>query len=238
MKKFYIPLAVAIFVTLSPHLSAQIVIGPKIGVNFNSFRNSQAFDNYYDVISGVNGGVFAKYRVFDFLNARAELLYNQQGANLYDYRVMSDLYRRNAKVRFHNVAVPVLAEFGLPSLAEDILQPKLLLGGFFSYTLSARESYDNVARISGRPAVEYEGFSNVDSQFIPVQYGLMAGIGAEVKMFSHPVSLEFRYQYNISRVNKAGTQTAYNLQATHETWGSELFLHTLSINVGISLFEL
>lgn len=237
MKKLLLPLAVAIFAIASP-LSAQIIVGPKVGLNFNSFRKSEAFKNYYDVIPGFNAGIFGKYRVTDFLNARAEILYNQQGANLYDYRVMSDLYRRNSKVRFHAVTVPILAEFGLPSLQEEILQPRFLLGGFFSYTFYARESYENIAQLTGRDAVEYKGYSDVNSQFKPVQFGIMGGIGADVKMFSRPVSIEFRYQYNINRANEGGTQYSYNLQKTHEVWGDKLYLHTLSINVSASLFQL
>jgi hypothetical protein len=56
-----------------------------------------------------------------------------------------------------------------------------------------------------------------------------------VQMFHKPVSIEFRYQYNIPRVNKAGTQNDLNLQATTEKWGDELYIHTLSINVAVTL---
>lgn len=222
---------------ISTSLSAQISVGPKGGINFNSFRKSEKYKNHFDVVPGFNIGAFAKYPVLPFLNARAELLYMQQGANIYDYDVMSDLSRRNAKVRFHNVAIPVLAELGLPILSEDILQPKLLLGGFYSYTIYARESYINVADLEGRPAVAFDGYSNVQSQYNRSQYGLIGAIAAEVKVFSKPVSIEFRYQYNINRANKIGTQSSYNLKSTTEVWGDELHLHTLSINAGVTLFN-
>ena len=237
MKNLLYPLVVAFFATVSiSSTNGQIAVGPKAGINFNSFRNSKEYRNYFDVIPGFNVGGFAKYPVLPFLTARVEALYMQQGANLYDYYVINDLYRKNSKIRFHNFEVPVLAEFGLPSLAEESLQPKLLLGGFYSYTIYSRESYQNIARISGRPAIEYDGFSDTRDQFTRSQYGIIGALAAEMKVFNYPISLEFRYQYNINRANKPGTQNSYNLAATADKWGDKLYLHTLSINVAVTLF--
>lgn len=233
-----LPLFAGLLLTaLSFESSAQIYVGPKGGINFNSFRKSKEYKNHFDVLPGVNLGAFAKYPVLPFLNARAELLYMQQGANTYDYPVLSDLSRRKTKIRFHNIEIPVLAELGLPSLSEDILQPKLLLGAAYSYTIYARESYENVVDLEGRPAVTFDGYSDVTSQFRRGQISLIGAIAAELKMFSKPVSVEFRYQYNANRVNKAGTQNAFNLKSTTAVWGDELRLHTLSINVGVTMFN-
>jgi hypothetical protein len=214
---------------------AQIAIGPKAGINFNSFRNSKSYRNHFDAIPGFNIGAFAKYPVLDFLTARAEVLYFQQGANIYDYSVMSDLRRKSAVVRFHNVSVPILAEFGLPSLKDDPIKPTILLGGFYSYTLASRETYTNVAKVSGRSAIEYDGQTDTSNQYARGQYGIIGAIAAEVQLFHKPVTLEFRYQYNIPRINKAGTQNDLNLQATAEKWGDELHVHTLSVNVAVTL---
>src|SRR5687767_11044019 len=107
MKKLSITIfAAAIALTFSVASHAQIAVGAKAGVNFNSFRNSKEYRNHFDVIPGFNVGAFAKYPVLDFLTARAEVLYFQQGANIYDYSVISDLRRKSAVVRFHNVSVP------------------------------------------------------------------------------------------------------------------------------------
>jgi hypothetical protein len=237
MKRILLLLSCAFFATLPLTTSAQFFVGPKAGINFNSLRKSKDYKNHFDVIPGFNAGGYVKYPVLPYLNARVELLYMQQGANTYDYRMMSDLTRRNVKVRFHNIEVPVLAEFGLPSLAEDILQPKILIGGFYSYTIYARESFVNVAKLEGRDPVAFDGHTNVSSQFYPAQYGIIAAVAAELKIFSKPVSIEFRYQYNANRANRPGTQNQYNLSATTEKWGDELHLHTLSINVGVTLYN-
>lgn len=237
MKRTILLLSCAFFATLSFSTSAQIFVGPKAGINFNSFRQSKEYKNHFDVVPSFNIGGFAKYPVLPYLNARVELLYFQQAANIYDYTVMSDLRRTNAKVRFHNIEVPVLAELGLPSLAEDILQPKVLLGGFYSYTLFSRESYINVVDLAGSPEVTFDGYLDGQSQYYRSQFGLIAALAAEMKIFSHPVSVEFRYQYNLNKINKPGTQHDYNLKPTTDKWGSTLLLHTLSINVGVQLYN-
>lgn len=231
-----ISLAAVSAIVLSFSLStaySQIAVGPKAGINFNSFRGNDR----YDVVPGFNVGGFAKYPFFDFLSLRAELLYMQQGANTYDYEVINpDLVRRKTNIRFHNVQVPVLAELQLPGLSEEAVKPKLWVGGFYSTTLYARESYVNIAKVKGYNSVDYSGYTDVTSLFNRSQYGIIGGIGGDVKIFSYPVSLEFRYQYNLSRANKAGTQGSFNLVPTSEEWGSKLYLATLSFNVAVTMF--
>jgi hypothetical protein len=226
-----------VLVILSTFLYAtsfgQITYGAKAGINFNSFRG----DNRYDVVPGFNAGGFIKYPVLDFLKLRGELLYNQQGANLIDYPVLEpDLFHSDATVRFHTIQIPVLAELGIPSLNEESIQPKLLIGAFYSYLISARERFSNVAKVGGYAPVEYRGYSTVDSYFERSQFGILGGIAGEIELFNRPVSLEFRYQYNINRINKSGVQKAYNLSKTFDEWGSNLYLGTLSFNVSVTLY--
>jgi hypothetical protein len=237
MKRFLSITAVILLLTVSFPSVCQITVGLKGGINFNSFRKSKSFENYFDVIPGFNGGVFAKHSLLPYLTARAEFIYMQQGANLYDYYILDDVFRKHSKVRFHTIEIPLLAELGLPSLAQESLQPKLLVGGFYSYTLFTRETYVNIAEISGRPAIEFEGSADIQSQFYRSQYGIIGALAADVQILHHPVSLEFRYQYNISRANKSGTESSYNLAATTEKWGNQLYLHTLSLNVSVTLFN-
>lgn len=236
MKILRIVIVLPIFFGAVTISSAQFSVGAKGGINFNSFRGDQAREAY-EPVPGFNGGVFIKHPLFSFLTVRAEALYFKQGGNIHDYVVMyPDLKRRHARVAFHNLQIPVFAEFGLPSLGEDNLQPKLLLGFFYSQTFSARESYVNVAHVDGYKDLEYNGFSDVNSLYNNIQYGLVAAIAAEMKIFSKPVSIEFRYNYNLNQVNRPGTKQLYNMEATHDKWGDDLYLSTLSINVGVTLF--
>lgn len=226
---------IAVLSILSIHVVAygQLSGGAKAGINLNSLRG----DESYDVIPGLNVGGYAKYKLTDFLSGRGELLYTQQGANLYDYRVLSsELYRTGSKVKFHSISLPLLLEFGLSSLTEDNLQPKLLVGGFYNYVFYARETYTNVAQVKGYDKISYEGSQDVSSLFEKAQYGFIGGIAADVVVFKRPVSFEFRYHYNVNGVNKPGTQRYYNLRGTHDKWGNDLKLATLSINVSVQLF--
>ena len=216
-------------------LQAQIAVGPKAGYNFNSLRGNRK----YDVVPGFNVGGFAKYPFFSFMSLRAELLYMQQGANLNDYEIsVPNLQRNDAKITFHGLQIPVLAEFQLPALSEDDVKPKLWVGGFYSHNLYVRETYTNIAKVPSYNPLIYSGHTDVTDLFNASQYGIIAGIGGDVKVFSYPVSLEFRYQYNLSRANRAGSQGAYNLINTVDEWGDKLYISTLSFNVAVTMFYL
>lgn len=216
-------------------LHAQIAIGAKAGYNFNSFRGNKE----YEVVPGFTVGGFAKYPVLDFLTARAELLYVQQGARLEQYYVSQpELLHRRSRVTFHSIQVPVMAEFGLPSLGEEAVQPKLMLGGFYSFNVMARENYESVTKISGFAPMEDRHASNVTSLFQQNQFGLVGAIAAEVKAFGFPVALEFRYQYNLNPISTASNRNHFSLVNTHKRWGKDLYLSTLTFNVSVRLMYL
>lgn len=213
---------------------AQFSVGPRVGINWNSFRGNKAFD----VIPGYTIGGFARYAVFPFLTAKGELGYVQQGANLIDYSVLpGDLYRNNSQVVFHTGQIAAIAEFGLPSLAEEGIQPKLSLGGAYSQFLYARERYTNVATIGGYEAIDYRGFSDVTGQFANYQWSLIGAIGADLKIMSQPVYLEFRYQHNTGVVNQQGAayRKMYNMTKTFDEWGDNLRIGTVSFNVAVTI---
>lgn len=235
MKPKTLSLSIIIFLTTHITVWSQIQVGAKVGYNFSSIRGVKE----YDVVPSYNVGGFAKYMVTDFLHARAELLYFQQAINLEDYAVLpGELFRSKARVTFHNIQVPILAELGLPSLAEEPLQPKFLIGGFFSYTLYAREHFNNNVTVTGYDKIKYEGNSNVTSIFKRAQYGLQAAIVAELEAFGFPVSMEFRYQYNLNPFSEGDNANRYNLSATHERWGDKMYMSTLSFNIGVKLIDL
>ncbi|HZX73193.1 MAG TPA: porin family protein [Cyclobacteriaceae bacterium] len=211
---------------------AQFAVGAKGGINFNSFVGDRA----YDVIPGFNVGGFVEHPILNFLNARAELLYFQQGGNLYDYQVIPpELQHNNAKLIFHNIQVPVLAEFGLPALNDEPLQPKLLLGAFYSYSFAIRDQYVNYVKVGGYEPVEYKGTADVANDFYRNQFGLIGGIAAEIEIGTFPVSLEFRYHYNLNPVNRPDSSGKYYLKNTTAAWGDNLKIATLSINAAVTL---
>jgi hypothetical protein len=217
---------------LSAH--AQISVGPRVGINWNSFRGNKAFD----VIPGLTIGGFGRYPVLPFLTAKAELGYVQQGANLIDYNVLpGDLYRNNAQVVFHTMQLAAIGEFGLPSLAEEGIQPKLSVGVAYSQILYSRERYMNVATINGYEPVAFRGHSKVSDQFRKNQWSLIGAIGTDVKVMSQPVYLEFRYQHNIGEIANVGGgyRSIYNMTNTFDEWGDNLYIGTVSFNVAVTI---
>lgn len=226
--------ALGLFLCIGASGLAQVTVGGKGGINFNSFIGNKR----YDVVPGFNVGGFAKYQVLDFLNVRAELLYSQQGGNLLDYEVLApELRHSQAKLIFHNVQLPVIAELGLPSLKDERLQPKLLLGGYYSYAVSVRERFVNVVNVKGYPTIEYKGSSNVSEDYYRGQYGVLLGLAAEVDIFGLPVALEFRYQQGLNSVNRPLSRDKYNVKNTITEWGDDLDIATLSFNVAVTLAQ-
>src|SRR5687767_7856727 len=107
MKIIRVVLVLPIFFGVVSMSSAQFAVGAKAGWNLNSFRGNE-LKGSYEAVPGFNAGAFVKYPVLSFLTARAEVLYMQQGGNIYDYTVMSELNRRRARVAFHNVQIPLM----------------------------------------------------------------------------------------------------------------------------------
>jgi hypothetical protein len=216
--------------------NAQIQVGAKAGINWNSFRGNKAFD----VVPGWNAGVFGRYQLLSYLAVKGEVLYFQQGANLIDYNVVpGELDHHSARVTFHSAQIPVLAEFGLPSLAEEPIRPKISLGGFYAFNIYSRESYQNVARVEGYPSIEYAGHNNATDQFKRSQFGLIGALGADLEIFHQQVYLEFRYTHNLNRITVPGESTRYNLKNTFHEWGSDnLKVGTLSFNVAVTISTL
>jgi hypothetical protein len=211
---------------------AQANYGVSVSYNFNSFRGNSSFQ----VTPGVGVGGFFKYRVASFFTPKAELSYFQQGAFLEDYDVSPpELSRNRARVTFHSIHLPLLMEFSLPSLVDEPIRPKLTLGGFYNFIFNAQEQFYNTIRVPGYPRVDRAGRSDVTGQFQQIQYGLIGALGGEIRVFSLPVALEFRYLFNLNPISKAGTRNDTNLTNTFDEWGDRLRLATLSFNIQVTL---
>jgi hypothetical protein len=90
-------------------------------------------------------------------------------------------------------------------------------------------------QVGGYDPVEYKGTSDVSGDFYRNQFGLVAGIAAEMNIKTYPVSIEFRYHYNLNPVNRPDTSTKYYLKNTTEVWGDNLKIATLSLSVAVTL---
>ncbi|MDR2916022.1 MAG: PorT family protein [Tannerella sp.] len=112
MKKTF--LIIALLIVVHHGISAQFVIGPKVGLNVSKeYFGKKIIDEDVDFRTGLNAGVFGKYEINKIFDIQVELLYSQQGykdnVDIIDYGggVISEGY----KILSHYLNVPVLLKY-------------------------------------------------------------------------------------------------------------------------------
>lgn len=230
---------------LSFGCSAQFIVGFKGGLNVNTIREQgkvtfwrtekKMADGYSTI--GFNGGAFGKYQVLGFLAARVEILYSQQGGFIQQYDAFPpELVHDEARLQLHNIMIPVIAEFQLPSMSESKVQPKLYLGGYYGLAIDANNSYSKTTAVQGFPSISERAYTSVITGVEQNQYGVIVGLGADFLMSDKTFSLEFRYQHTLNDVSgKNATNNPY-LGNTVDFYDG-LYLSTFSINLGVSIFN-
>lgn len=186
-------------------------------------------------VLGFNAGGYARYQVLSFLTARAEVIYFQQGGTIENYYALyPSVQHKNVKLTQHTLQIPLVVELGVPGMEESNIQPKLMLGGFYGFTMASRESYDKVSASQYEKVTEKAG-SDVSSSFVYNQGGFLVGLGADIKMGDKDVSLEFRYNQNLNILNESGAALTH-LHSTLKNYEGDLRSSTFSFNVGMTIF--
>jgi hypothetical protein len=187
-------------------------------------------------VLGFNAGGYAKYQVLSFLTARAELLYFQQGGTVENYYSLPPtVQHKNVKLTQHTLQIPLVAELGIPGMEENTIQPKLMLGGYYGFTIASRESF-NVVSKSKFETVSNKSGANVSGSYVYNQAGFLVGLGADMKMGDKDLSIEFRYNQNLTIINESGAALT-NLGPTLKNYQGDLRTSTFSINFGMTLFN-
>ncbi len=216
--------------------SQAAIYDAKTATNVNKSNIDQRYYRSDISVLGFNAGGYAKYQVLSFLNARAELLYFQQGGTVENYySLYPSVQHKNVKLTQHTLQIPLVAELGIPGMEESPIQPKLMLGGYYGFTMSSMESYDKV-QSSQYEKVSDKSTSNVSSSFVYNQAGFLVGIGTDIKMGDNDLSIEFRYNQNLTIINESGAGLTH-LQSTLNNYGGNLRTSTFSFNVGMTLFN-
>lgn len=228
-----------VLLTFSAH--GQIEVGAKFGANINQF-------NQPGTVFGFNGGAFGRYKVLDFLSARVELLYMQQGGARQDYTRNYTLTTSNVDfvsysnrfVNLNNIEVPVIAEFSHPSYSSETVVPKILLGVAYGFNMAANEHHDKTyffrSGTTTRMMVS-DKVENVGDNYKQHQFGLIAGFAIDYKVGEHTLTTEVRYRRNINQLNqyRFGVPEKDGLPGTIGQEG-DLYTSTLSINFGMTVF--
>jgi hypothetical protein len=225
--------------------NAQIEVGAKFGANINQF-------NQPGTIFGFNGGAFGRYKVLDFLSARVELLYMQQGGARQDFsRDYNDwsapegsliyVWHTNRYVNLNNLEIPVIAELSHPSFASESVIPKLLLGAAYGFNLAAIEHHDKTYIFNGGSTDRImisDFIENVGDNYKQHQFGLVAGFAVDYKVGEHTFTTELRYRRSFNQLNqfRFGVQDQDGLPGTIGQEG-DLYSSTLSINFAMTILS-
>lgn len=195
----------ALCLALSFGASAQIKVGAKVGANINQF-------NQPGTVFGFTGGAFGKYQVLDFLDARVEILYNQQGGARQDYLKnytyiegnIDYIRYTNRYVNLHNLEIPVIAELHHPSFEDEVISPRLLLGFAYGLNLGATERHDKTYYFSDGPTSQImisDQKENVGANYKASQWGFIAGFGIDMQAGEQTCTFEFRYRRGLNQIN-------------------------------------
>lgn len=187
-------------------------------------------------VLGFSAGGYAKYQVLSFLTARADLLYFQQGGTVENYySLYPSVQHKNVKLTQHTFQIPIMAELGVPGMEESNIQPKLLVGGYWGFTMNSRETYDKVSK-SKYEETAVKASSDVSGSYVYNQAGFLLGVGADFKAGDKDFSVEFRYNQNLTIINESGAALTH-LASTLKNYQGNLRTSTFSLNVGMTLFN-
>ena len=198
--------------------TVDLVIGAKVGVNFNQFSQPLT------TIGGSAGG-FVRYQVLDFLEVQGELIYSLQGGGRMefsrDYNLSTGsgsggssfdgpidyVQYVNRTVLLHVVEVPISARLGLPELNGGAIVPKLIVGGSYSYNFAAGEKNDKIFNfVNGTRGLVSDTYDNVSANSFPHNFSLHAGLALDFNLADAKVfTMEFKYRQGLSNLNQVET---------------------------------
>lgn len=229
-------------ILFSSAVHAQIMVGARLGANINQF-------NQPGTIFGFNGGAFARYQVMDFVSARGELTYNQQGGARSGYtrdlintglgETFSSVTYTNRYVNLNNLEIAAIAEITHPDFIEETVMPKLLIGLAYGYLISANESAEktynyNTSNPSATGLTSFtisDTHENVRSNYQHGQLGFIVGMAVDYKVGERTFTTEVRYRKSINQLHAINNIT----QVPGEI--GDLYTTTISLNFAMTLFN-
>lgn len=164
MKKYCI--LIVIILLSNVVLLAQVSVGVKAGININSVKYKRAEAEMASI--GFHAGLMAKVPVTEGFFVRTEVQYSRKG-----YRVPAIGSDGQGNVRFHYVAVPILAGIPVGSKFSFLIGPEL------GYLVKANSKFSTSTR-------------DVTQNFQRFDWGLDIGGAWQI---TSALGLEVRYNY-------------------------------------------
>ena len=176
MKRFVLSM-VAISVAMLA--AAQWSVAPKAGVNWSKVNFPESYGGNPSSLTGFHAGVAATYQINKWLDVQGEVLYTMRGLDWDDLYVADDagnISENGVKVRQHYLDIPVLLKF-FPCTGFNLQAGPQL----------------------GVPLKYDGGLAVADGDKVPVDFGLVFGLGYESGM---GVFVDARYTLGLTSTVK------------------------------------
>lgn len=159
MKRFVLSIVAAAVAMLA---AAQWSVAPKAGLNWSKVNFSESYGGNPSSLTGFHAGVAVTYQINKWLDVQGELLYTMRGLDWDDLYVADDagnVAEEGVKVRQHYLEIPVLLKF-FPCTGFNLQAGPQL----------------------GIPLKYDGGLAVADGDKVPVDFGLIFGLGYESAM--------------------------------------------------------
>ena len=182
------------------------VYGLHAGSNVSSFYGQP----HTGIITGLTGGLQARYGFNSSLGIQSELNYIEQGGRLlritnpdqlgtdprYDYLV------EDRKSKVYEIELPLLLTYDI-HLSNGTV--RLLAGPSVAYTIYAGSNVETTAQLPGNMYVTFSSNNqNITNSIEPFQYNISGGLAFEFPVLSNKsMTIDFRYRYTINAIYPA-----------------------------------
>lgn len=159
MKRFVLSIVAAAVAMLA---AAQWSVAPKAGLNWSKVNFPESYGGNPSSLTGFHAGVAVTYQINKWLDVQGELLYTMRGLDWDDLYVVDDagnISENGVKVRQHYLEIPVLLKF-FPCTGFNLQAGPQL----------------------GIPLKYDGGLAVADGDKVPVDFGLIFGLGYESAM--------------------------------------------------------
>lgn len=204
--------------------------GAKVGASFSAF--TYEFEPFTEKKAGVVAGIFAEYRLNDFLTMSVEPAYLQKGALnvnpdfMYDNVDVYEPYQIILvnRVTSHHVQVPLIFHLKLPVHSCKVF-PSLSIGGAAAYTFYvAANDLMYYEYLNGQ--AYYENMTEaVTKQFKEWEYHALIGPRVEFVNSVTDILLSVDYYLGLSQINK------YKYKYQYYNFSSNSWIVTLGFRI-------
>jgi len=189
-------------------------VGIKGGANFSNFYSNEVDDQ--DLRIGLQGGLFFKAALTDFLAIQPEILYSQKGSTIkYD-----NFLTGNAEftTNLNYIELPVM---GVSNITDNF---NVHAGPYFAYLMAV-----NIENKAENSAFDFAEDLN-EGDFNRLDYGVGVGVGFEFELLRFGA----RYNYGMAEVGKEQSFSFDGSEVTSDQF-KKLKNSTLSLYIGLNL---